>query len=110
MPRGYDRVDTPLRPLSFFLDHPFQVYYCTPTSLAARYADFWSFPPHSRSLHGALKGSIGVVKCMMAELTDETNMARGFSFLLLTWAIGYVIGWSTLPFGALSLLMLHVLH
>jgi len=47
---------------------------------------------------------------MMAELTDETNMARGFSFLLLTWALGYVIGWSTLPLGALSQLMIHVLY
>jgi len=46
----------------------------------------------SRSLHGALKGSIGVVKCMTAELTDETNIARGFSLLPMTWAIGYVIG------------------
>lgn len=26
MPRRYDRVDTPLWPLSFFLDHPLQVY------------------------------------------------------------------------------------
>jgi hypothetical protein len=29
---------------------------------------------------------------MMAELTDETNVARGFSFLPMTWALGYVIG------------------
>ena len=28
----------------------------------------------------------------MAELTDETNAARGFSFLLMTWALGIVIG------------------
>jgi hypothetical protein len=49
-----------------------------------------------------MKGSIGVVKCALAELTDETNMARGFSFLLLTWALGYVIGLSILLFGALS--------
>ena len=46
----------------------------------------------SRGLHGALKGSIGIVKCMTAELTDETNIARGFSLLPMTWAFGYVIG------------------
>jgi len=32
------------------------------------------------------------VKCIMGELTDETNMARGFSLLLTTWAAGYVLG------------------
>ena len=32
------------------------------------------------------------MKCMTAELTDETNIARGFSLLPMTWAIGYVIG------------------
>jgi len=30
----------------------------------------------------------------MAELTDETNEARGFSLLLMTWAFGYVIGFA----------------
>ncbi|KAI9460709.1 MFS general substrate transporter [Russula earlei] len=43
----------------------------------------------SRCLHGAMKGHIGVVKSVMAELTDETNIVRGFSLLLMTWAIGY---------------------
>jgi hypothetical protein len=37
----------------------------------------------SRCLHGALKGNIDVMKSMMAELTDETNVVRGFSFLLM---------------------------
>ncbi|KAH9039468.1 MFS general substrate transporter [Lactarius deliciosus] len=46
----------------------------------------------SRSLHGALKGYAGVVKSMMSELTDETNVARGFSMLPMTWSLGYVIG------------------
>jgi len=39
-----------------------------------------------------MKGNLGVVKCVMAELTDETNISRGFSFLLMTWAIGIVFG------------------
>ncbi|KAH9023398.1 MFS general substrate transporter [Lactarius pseudohatsudake] len=52
---------------------------------------FWAIV-FSRSLHGALKGYAGVVKSMMSELTDETNVARGFSMLPMTWSLGYVIG------------------
>ena len=51
-----------------------------------------SFVHLSRCLHGALKGNVGVVKSMMVELTNETNIARGYSFLLLTWSLGYMIG------------------
>ncbi len=32
------------------------------------------------------------MKSMMAELTDETNVARGFSMLPMTWSLGYAIG------------------
>ncbi|KAH9018120.1 major facilitator superfamily domain-containing protein [Lactarius pseudohatsudake] len=46
----------------------------------------------SRSLHGALKGYNGVVKSMMSELTDETNVARGFSMLPMSQSLGYAIG------------------
>ncbi|KAH9054529.1 MFS general substrate transporter [Lactarius vividus] len=46
----------------------------------------------SRCLHGMLNGNIGVMKSMMAELTDETNMARGFSLIPVTWAVGGTIG------------------
>jgi hypothetical protein len=42
-----------------------------------------------------MKGHISVVKSAMAELTDETNMARGFSSLVMAWAIGYAIGLDT---------------
>ncbi|KAI0290669.1 MFS general substrate transporter [Russula brevipes] len=52
---------------------------------------FWAIVL-SRCLHGALKGNIGLVKCVMADLTDETNIARGFSLLLMTWVLGFVIG------------------
>jgi hypothetical protein len=55
-------------------------------------------------MHGALKGSIGVVKCVVAELTDETNMAQGFSLLPMTWAMGYVIGFAAFFNGRLFLL------
>ncbi|KAI9452893.1 MFS general substrate transporter [Lactarius psammicola] len=46
----------------------------------------------SRCLHGMLNGNIGVMKSMMAELTDESNMARGFSLISVTWAVGSTIG------------------
>ncbi|KAI9443956.1 MFS general substrate transporter, partial [Lactarius indigo] len=46
----------------------------------------------SRSLHGAVTGHIGVIKSMTAELTDETNIAQGFSMLPVAWSLGHVIG------------------
>lgn len=52
---------------------------------------FWTIV-FSRCLHGAMKGNIGVVKSAMIELTDETNIARGFSLLEMAWAVGYMIG------------------
>jgi MFS family permease len=39
-----------------------------------------------------LNGNIGVIKSMLAELTDETNMARGFSLIPVIWALGGTIG------------------
>ena len=52
-----------------------------------------------------MKGNTGVVKSVIAELTDETNVARGFSLLPMTWALGYVIGLGLLAYGARRLLM-----
>ncbi|KAH9016224.1 MFS general substrate transporter [Lactarius pseudohatsudake] len=46
----------------------------------------------SRCLHGAMMGHGGVVKSMTAELTDETNVAQGFSTLPVAWSLGHVIG------------------
>ncbi|KAI6010771.1 major facilitator superfamily domain-containing protein [Pisolithus orientalis] len=46
----------------------------------------------SRCLNGALNGNIGVMKSMIAELTDPTNMALACSFLPLTWFFGTTIG------------------
>jgi hypothetical protein len=51
---------------------------------------------HSRCLHGAMKGHIGAVKSMIAELTDETNIARGFSIPPVAWSLGFVIGFVVL--------------
>jgi MFS family permease len=46
----------------------------------------------SRCLHGAMKGHIGTVKSTIAELTDETNVARGFSLPPVAWSLGGVLG------------------
>ncbi|KAF8269709.1 major facilitator superfamily domain-containing protein [Lactarius quietus] len=46
----------------------------------------------SRCLHGIFGGNAGAMKSMMAELTDETNMARGFALISVGWAVGGSIG------------------
>ncbi|KAH9068325.1 hypothetical protein EDB83DRAFT_2375723 [Lactarius deliciosus] len=46
----------------------------------------------NRCLNGVLNGNLGV---MIAELTDETNVTRGFS--LLPMAPGYMIGFGMPP-------------
>ncbi|KAI5118640.1 hypothetical protein M0805_000016 [Coniferiporia weirii] len=54
----------------------------------------------SRCLSGALNGNIGVVKSMMGELTDSTNVARAFAYQPIPWSLGATIG--PLIGGALS--------
>jgi hypothetical protein len=39
-----------------------------------------------------LNGNLGVIKSMIAELTDESNVARGFSLMPMARALGFVIG------------------
>jgi hypothetical protein len=46
----------------------------------------------SRALAGMLNGNTGVIKCMMSEITDETNIAQGYSFTPIVWAVGNAIG------------------
>ena len=46
-------------------------------------------------MNGMLNGNVGVMKSMMAELTDETNMARGSSLIPVIWAAGGTIGFGT---------------
>jgi hypothetical protein len=48
---------------------------------------------NSRFLAGALNGNIGVMKSMLAEITDETNAARAFGIVPLSWAIGNTVGY-----------------
>ncbi|KAH9015503.1 MFS general substrate transporter [Lactarius hengduanensis] len=52
---------------------------------------FWALV-FSQVMQGAFQGYIGTVKSMVAELTDETNVARGFSVLPMSWSLGYAIG------------------
>ncbi|KAH9005452.1 MFS general substrate transporter [Lactarius hatsudake] len=42
----------------------------------------------SQCLLGAVTGHVGVVSSMTAELTDETNVAQGFSMLPVAWSLG----------------------
>ncbi|EKM58463.1 uncharacterized protein PHACADRAFT_89967 [Phanerochaete carnosa HHB-10118-sp] len=46
----------------------------------------------SRCLVGALNGNLGVIKSMMAELTDHTNMAQAFALLPVMWSLGSTVG------------------
>ncbi|KAG8902164.1 hypothetical protein FRB99_004801 [Tulasnella sp. 403] len=45
----------------------------------------------SRFLIGACNGNIAVLKSAIAELTDETNQGRAFSFLPLSWSVGSIV-------------------
>ncbi|TFK27804.1 member of major facilitator superfamily multidrug-resistance, DHA1 sub-family [Coprinopsis marcescibilis] len=46
----------------------------------------------SRSLNGALNGNIGVIKSMMAELTDETNISMAYAYFPIAWSSGSTLG------------------
>lgn len=45
----------------------------------------------SRALAGLLNGNVGILKSAIGEITDETNMARAFSFIPLIWFVGSTI-------------------
>jgi len=52
---------------------------------------FWSLVI-SRCVCGVLNGNIGVLKTVMGELTDSTNMAQGFALIQIFWRIGSLVG------------------
>ncbi|KAH8108892.1 member of major facilitator multidrug-resistance DHA1 sub-family, partial [Phellopilus nigrolimitatus] len=54
----------------------------------------------SRSLNGAFNGNIGVIKSMIAEMTDGTNLAHAFAYQPIPWSTGATFG--PLIGGALS--------
>ena len=51
-------------------------------------------PAYSRSrcLAGMLNGNIGVMKSMLAELADETNIAQASALAPVMWSLGATIG------------------
>ncbi|KIK52653.1 hypothetical protein GYMLUDRAFT_179880 [Collybiopsis luxurians FD-317 M1] len=46
----------------------------------------------SRCLNGALNGNIGVIKSIMAEMTDTTNIAQAYAYMPIAWSTGGVLG------------------
>ncbi|KAG1740051.1 MFS general substrate transporter [Suillus lakei] len=52
---------------------------------------FWSLVV-SRCMCGALNGNVGILKTVVAELTDSTNMAQGFALIPIFWRFGTFVG------------------
>lgn len=52
---------------------------------------FWTLVV-SRCICGMLNGNSGVMKSVMGELTDSTNMAQGFALIPITWCFGGFFG------------------
>ncbi|KAG9314810.1 major facilitator superfamily domain-containing protein [Chiua virens] len=52
---------------------------------------FWGLVM-SRSLNGALNGNIGVIKSMMAEITDSTNLPQAYAYMPIAWSSGATLG------------------
>ncbi|KAF9522054.1 major facilitator superfamily multidrug-resistance, DHA1 sub-family, partial [Crepidotus variabilis] len=46
----------------------------------------------SRGLNGALNGNIGVVKSMVAEMTDSTNISKAYGYMPIAWSLGGALG------------------
>ncbi|KAG1856207.1 MFS multidrug-resistance DHA1 sub-family [Suillus tomentosus] len=46
----------------------------------------------SRALNGALNGNVGVIKSMMVDITDSTNLAQAYAYMPLAWSTGGTIG------------------
>ncbi|KIL58275.1 hypothetical protein M378DRAFT_86726 [Amanita muscaria Koide BX008] len=46
----------------------------------------------SRCFNGALNGNIGVIKCMIAELADPTNIAEAFAYAPIAFSTGATLG------------------
>ncbi|TCD70201.1 hypothetical protein EIP91_004381 [Steccherinum ochraceum] len=44
------------------------------------------------SLNGALNGNIGVLKSMVAEITDSSNLPQAYAYLPISWSTGQALG------------------
>lgn len=42
----------------------------------------------SRALAGALNGNTGVLKTIIAEIADESNIAQAYSYMPIVWFVG----------------------
>ena len=51
---------------------------------------------NSRCIAGLLDGNIGVIRSMIAEVTDSTNRAQVSGLIPLVWATGITIGYAIL--------------
>jgi len=51
----------------------------------------------SRSLAGLLNGNVGVLKAMMSEITDDTNVTQGFALISMVWVTGFTIAYVHSP-------------
>ncbi|KAL5526129.1 hypothetical protein ACEPAG_7467 [Sanghuangporus baumii] len=47
---------------------------------------------YSRCLAGLLNGYSGVIKSMMGEITDSSNMAQAFAYIPAVWSVGAMLG------------------
>ncbi|KAG8221011.1 major facilitator superfamily domain-containing protein [Butyriboletus roseoflavus] len=52
---------------------------------------FWQLAI-SRCICGLLNGNVGATKSMIGELTDSTNIARGFALMPIGWCVGSTLG------------------
>ncbi|KAJ7599424.1 member of major facilitator superfamily multidrug-resistance, DHA1 sub-family [Mycena floridula] len=50
---------------------------------------FWGV---SRCLNGALNGNIGVMKSVLADITDASNISRAYAYQPIAWSTGGVLG------------------
>ncbi|KAI5988258.1 MFS general substrate transporter [Pisolithus marmoratus] len=48
---------------------------------------FWALVA-SRCIAGALNGNVGVMKSIIGEITDDTNMAQAFALIPITFSVG----------------------
>ncbi|OAX37241.1 MFS multidrug-resistance DHA1 sub-family [Rhizopogon vinicolor AM-OR11-026] len=46
----------------------------------------------SRVLNGALNGNISVIKSMVVEITDSTNLAQAYAYMPIAWSSGGILG------------------
>ena len=55
------------------------------------FASTYSIAVLGRAIAGALSGNLGVLKSHLAEITDDTNRGKGFSYMSVAWASGTII-------------------